>query len=203
MTRRLSSSVSRVRRALLASAMVALVVPPLVIRLRYRWVHFVPELFITEYLKFLGSIVSVTFGWVLVQVLWTSRERALRTTQLLTSTSGLLDKLIRLNLDTAELLSPIHDRWTVAERDQYVYANINRQRDLIDSFVALHSQLLLSSHTPPALVLRYDDFIEELSLNLTALTQAPYDHIRNVPQEPVHAIGRCASAFLTYIRNLS
>jgi len=150
------------------------------VRILFPEVRMDPALFLTEYMKFLGTLVTVMVGWALVHIFWETQERVRKNSELRKSLIKTLDRFIRLNLETTELLDFNETGKTLEERDKYVEANINRQRDLV------HTVNLIRDHYYAVLISDIDletslnRFINEIDQRFRVFNEKPYDHLRKI-----------------------
>jgi hypothetical protein len=111
--------------------LILLLIPPSYVCLRYwNMLVFDPSEFMTDYIKFLGGLLSLLFGFVLVNVYWERRlesDRAYRLRRLLLLH---LDLISRLCWETGHTLDRhVVTREESIQRDHEVFSNKNRLAD--------------------------------------------------------------------------
>jgi len=153
--------------------LILLLVPPSYVCLRYwNMLVFDPSEFMTDYIKFLGGLFSLLFGFILVNVYWERRlesERAYKLRHLLLLH---LDHISRLCWETGHLLDKhIATREESTRRDQEVYSNKNRLTDAGSTIASLFDAIAST---------RDEQLIEETSVLVRDLVPL-LDALRNLP----------------------
>ena len=152
------------------------------IRVWFPNVEFEPAAFLTEYLKFLATLVTVVVGWALVHILWETLEKARKSSELRSSLLETLDRLKRLNTETMELIDSNSTGKTLEEREKYVEANINRQRDLVHTLDLIRDHYYLINASDVHFESKLSRFLAEIKHDFSVIEKKPYDRLRNIDE---------------------
>lgn len=178
---------------ILVCGCIALAAVPWFVYLRHPEVALNPALFLTEYLKFGGTLLAATLGWFLVHVLWSGHQQSSRQTAFRLLVLAIMDRLIRINLETMEMLDSSYTKQSLEARDKYVEANINRHVDILDTLKALAEDYHRFAPPDPILSHALRSFLSSSSVSLTQVLAQPYNHLRSITpesQECLASIGR-------------
>lgn len=95
----------------------------------YPEIIFAPHIFINEYLKFIGTLISVILGWFLIHVIWMSQLNKNAYELKKNIVLGFLDVIAINNSETIQLIADSNE--SIQYRDSQVKNNVKRQFDQI------------------------------------------------------------------------
>lgn len=142
----------------------------------------------TEYWKFIGTLLTIIFGWVLVNVLWQSREYSKRQQGIKATMIMIIDAIGKKNIETMELINGDGHTMSVGEKSKYIESNIHRQRDMFETLCIVYENLLnnsvVDSHTRQLIT----SFINDINEEFNKINTEDYKEIRNIKQPLIESL---------------